>query len=227
MFSERDTMKPIGLFVKAEYLTKLSKKQVITLYQVFRIINNLEFQIRSYQAMANEQDELFRLRNQIELHFGIMSSYKEAIKEFDNKLAKELLGMDLSEELSSEISEYCEWLSTRETDPYLQAVDRARNCLRYHFKSKIYDECIKEGSQSEDLMIGYAIGDTYRDFMYTEPYSMELQYICGTVPSTVEKGQASIDWIRDRSETETKKFLGILRKVAYGLLKENVYKKNI
>ena len=50
-------MKPIGLFVKAEYLTKLSKKQVITLYQVFRIINNLEFQIRSYQAMANEQDE--------------------------------------------------------------------------------------------------------------------------------------------------------------------------
>ena len=220
-------MKPVKLYIKADYFSKLPKKHVVTLYQVFRIINNLEFQIRSYLAMSKEQDQMFQLRNQLEYFFGIMSSYKEATKEFGNNLANDMLEMDLSESLRGDISEYNSWLDTWETDPYLQVVDRVRNCLRFHFKTSIYDNSIKDGNQSEDLMIGYAIGDTYMDFMYTEPYSMELQYICESVPSEIGRGQESIDWIKEQSSAKIDKFLKMLRKVARELLKDNVYKKYI
>lgn len=220
-------MKPTGLYIKGDFLSRMSKKETIILFQIFRIINSLEIWIRFHHVIKKEKNEVFELRNRIELYFALISSYKESTKEFCNNLADGLLNMNLSEDVSRKVSEYKVWLEDWKKDEYLQVVDRIRNCLRFHMKSCIYDKYIKEGNKSGDILVGYAIGERYMDFLYTEPYTLELSYIAEIVPDSVSVGKDKIDWIIERSEQEANKFLRLLRETIREILKENIYKKNI
>jgi hypothetical protein len=157
----------------------------------------------------------------------LISLYKEATKEFCQSLADELLSMNLSATLDQRISEYKAWLGSWRQDEYLQVVDRVRNCVRFHMRSSIYDRSVRDGDASDDLLIGYAVGERYIDFLYTEPYTHELSYIAETVPESVAAGQDKILWIINRSLKETNRFLELLRDSVREILKGNTYKKHI
>ena len=170
-------MKTIGIYLKKEFLSQLSEEETVVLFQIFRITNALDYWLRLHLLIPKEQNTMFELRNRIELYFALISIYKESIKEFDNNLAKKLMNMNLTDDLKHRISEYTDWLSNWKTDEYLQVVDRIRNHLRYHLKSNIYDNFVKKGYESNDLLFGIADGGSYMDFLLTEPYSFEFSYV--------------------------------------------------
>ena len=217
--------KAIGLYIKGDLLSRMSKKETIILFQVLRIINSLEFWMRLHFVIKEEQNNVFEERNRIELYLAMISIYKESTKEFCNNLADGLLNMNLSEAVSRKVSEYKAWLDNWKQDEYLQVVDRIRNCLRFHMKSCIYDKYIKDGNQSEDLLVGIAVGERVMDFLFTEPYTSELSYIAEIVPDSV--GKDKIDWIHQRSLKETDKFVKLLRESVREIFKGNSYKKII
>ena len=217
--------KAIGLYIKSDLLSRMSKRETIIFFQILRIINSLEFWMRLHLIIKKEQNDLFQFRNRIELYFAMISSYKESTKEFCNNLADGLLNMDLSEPVRQKISQYKAWLGKWKQDEYLQVVDRIRNCLRYHMDSCIYDKCIKDGIQSEDVLIGIAVGERVMDFVFTEPYTSEFSYIAEIVPENA--GEDKISWIQKRALEETNKFVKILRETTREILKNNAYKKNI
>jgi hypothetical protein len=169
---------------------------------------------------------VFDFRNRMEIYFAMICSYKESTKEFSNDMAKDLLKMNLSAAVCREISEYSEWLTNNwRQDEFLKVVDRIRNCLRSHFKSCIYDNSIKEGNKSNDLMVGYAIGNRVMDFIFVEPYTYELKYVFEIVPDHV--GNNKMKWIQDRSVEEINKFVKILKDSVREIFKGNSYKKLI
>jgi hypothetical protein len=133
--------------------------------------------------------------------------------------------MNLSEAVRQKVSEYKEWLENWKQDEYLQVVDRIRNCLRFHMESCIYDKYIKDGNQSEDLLVGIAVGERVMDFLFTEPYTSELSYIAEIVPDNV--GGDKIDWVLERSKQETNKFVKLLKETIREIFKGNAYKKII
>jgi len=228
--SEIDKMspgKPMGLYVKAEFLSQLPRKELILLYQLFRAINSLEIWLRFHHVINKEPNELFEFRNRIELHFILISLYKEATKEFCHSLADGLLNMNLSAAVSQRVLEYKAWLDNWKKDEYLRVVDRIRNCLSFHMSSSIYDKSVRDGDASEDLLIGYAIGGRYMDFLYMEPYTHELSYIAEIVPGSVAPGQDRIAWILNRSLEEVNRFLELLRDSVREILKGNTYTKHI
>ena len=92
-------------------------------------------------------------------------------------------------------------------------------------KSCIYDKYIKDGNESKDLLVGVADGEQVMDFVFTEPYTFEFQYIAEIVPDSV--GEDKINWIQERSVEETNKFVKLLRETIREILKDNIYKKNI
>jgi hypothetical protein len=151
----------------------------------------------------------------------MIGSYKESTKEFSNNLANGLLNMNLSETVKQKISQYKAWLENWKQDEYLQVVDRIRNDLRFHVKSSIYDKYIKDGDKSEDLLIGVAIGEQYKDFIYTEPYTFEFLHIAEIVP---DNAGDKINWIQKKAGEETKKFIVLLREIIREILKGNAYK---
>jgi hypothetical protein len=228
--SEIDKMspdKPMGLYVKVEFLSQLSREELILLYQLFRIINSLEVWLRFHHIINKEDNAVFEFRNRIELHFILISLYKEAIKEFCHSLAGGLLSMNVSAAVSQRISEFKARLENWKQDEYLRVVDRIRNCLRFHLRSSIYDKSVRDGNASEDLLIGYAIGGRYTDFLYMEPYTHELSYIAETVPERIPTGQDRIQWTIDRSEKEIVAFLQLLRDSVREILKGNTYMKRV
>ena len=128
-------MKATGLYIKGDLLSRMSKKETILLFQIFRIINSLEFWLRLHRVIKKEQNEVFEERNRIELYFAMISIYKESTKEFCNNLADDLLNMSISEAVSQKVLEYKAWLENWKQDEYLKVVDRIRNCLRFHLDS--------------------------------------------------------------------------------------------
>jgi hypothetical protein len=220
-------MEPMGLYAKREFLSRLSRKEYVLFLQMCRIINSLEVWLRLYHLAGEESNDVFAFRNRIELHFVLISLCKEATKEFCHGLADGLLSMGLSTMVTQRISEYKEWLNKWKGDEYLRVVDRVRNDLRFHMRSSIYDRSIRDGEASEDLLIGYAIGEHYMDFLYTEPYPHEFSHIAEIVPDSVAAGKDKIAWILNRSTEETDRFLGMLRDALREILKGNTYKKRI
>ncbi len=218
-------MKTIGLYLKRDFLSQMSEDETVVLFQIFRITNALEYWLRLHLLIPKEKNNVFELRNRIELHFALISIYKESIKEFDNNLAKKLLDNNLPDDLKQHISDFTEWLSNWKSDDFLQVVDRIRNHLRYHLKSNIYKDYIKEGDASKDLLFGIADGSSYMDFLLTEPYSFEFSYVAEIVPDI--PGKNKIDWIKDRAIEETSKFINLLREIIRELVKGNSYKKEI
>lgn len=217
--------KVIGLYIKGDLLSSMSKKETIIFFQILRIINSLKFWLRLHHVIKKEQNKVFEERNRIELHFAMISTYKESIKEFCINLADGLLNMNLSEDVRRKVSEYKLWLENWKRDEYLQVVDRIRNCLRFHMKSCIYDKSIKEGNQSKDLLIGIAVGLRVMDRLFTEPYTSELSYIAEIVPDNV--GEDKINWVIKRSVEETDKFVKLLMEIIREMLKGNAYRKPI
>jgi hypothetical protein len=215
----------IGVYIKGELLSKMSKEETIILFQILRIINSLEFWIRLHLVIKKEQNDLFQFRNRIELCFAMIGSYKESTKEFSNNLANGLLNMNLSETVRQKISQYKAWLENWKQDEYLQVVDRIRNDLRFHVKSSIYDKYIKDGDKSEDLLVGVAVGKRYKDFLYTEPYTFEFSHIAEIVPASA--GRDKINWIQKKAAEETSKFIRLLREIIREIFKGNAYKKII
>lgn len=220
-------MEPMGLYVKSEFISRLSREEYILLLQLCRIINSLETWLRFHHVVGKESNELFAFRNRIELHFMSISLYKEAVKEFCHGLADGLLTMGLSPTVTQEISEYKAWLDKWKDDDYLRVVDRVRNDLRFHMRSSIYDRSVRDGEVSEDLLIGYAIGERYMDFLYMEPYPHEFSHVAEIVPDSVAIGQDKIAWVLNRSTEETDRFLGVLRDALREIFKGNTYKKRV
>jgi hypothetical protein len=217
--------KATGLYVKSDLFSRMSKQETIIFFQILRIINSLEFWMRLNLVIKKEQNPVFEHRNRIELDFAMISSYKESTKEFCNNLADGLLNMNLSELVRQKISEYKVWLENWKQDEYLQVVDRIRNCLRFHMDSCIYDKCIKDGNQSEDVLIGVAVEEPVMDFIFTEPYTSEFSYIAEIVPDNIEEDK--IDWIRKRSGQEINKFVKLLKETIREIFKGNAYRKII
>ena len=215
----------IGLYIKSDLLSQMSKKETIIFFQILRIINSLEYWMRLHLIIKEEQNRVFEYRNRTELYFALISSYKEATKEFCNNLANGLLNMNLSDVVKRKISEYKKWLENWKQDEYLQVVDRIRNCLRFHLDSCIYDKTIKEGNQREDILIGVAIGDRVKDFIFIEPYTSEISYIAEIVPDNVK--EEKLDWIQQRTVKETDKFVKLLKESIREIFKGNAYKKYI
>ncbi|MFC1677635.1 hypothetical protein ACFL3G_11320 [Planctomycetota bacterium] len=169
---------------------------------------------------------MFEERNQMELYFAMISFYKESTKEFGRNLVKGLLKMNLSKPLSMKVSKYNAWLENWKQDEYLQVVHRIRNDLRFHVGSSIYDKYIKEGNESEDLLVGVAIGEQYKDFLYTEPYTFEFEHIFEIVPASAgSAGEDKMNWIQKRTAEETSKFVRLLREIIREIFKDNAYKK--
>jgi hypothetical protein len=216
-----DKNKTTGLFIKKDFLSRMSKKETIIFFQILRIFNSLEFWMRLPLIIKKEQNKVFEERTRIELCFALISFYKESAKEFCINLADGLLNMKLSEAVRQKVSEYKAWLENWRQDEYLQVVDRVRNCLRFHMKSCIYDECINDGNQSKDLLVGIYDGK----LVFTEPYTSELSYIAEIVPNSV--GKDKIDWIIERSIEETDKFAKLLMEIIREIFKGNSYKKII
>ncbi len=220
-------MEPMGLYVKSEFISRLSREEYILLLQLCRIINSLETWLRFHHVVGKESNELFAFRNRIELHFVSISLYKEAVKKFCHGLADGLLTMGLSPTVTQEISEYKAWLDKWKDDDYLRVVDRVRNDLRFHMRSSIYDRSVRDGEVSEDLLIGYAIGERYMDLLYMEPYPHEFSHVAEIVPDSVAIGQDKIAWVLNRSTEETDRFLGVLRDALREILKGNTYKRRV
>jgi len=218
-------MKTTGLYIKGDFLSRLSKRETIIFFQVLRITNSLEFWLRMHLVIKEEKNRVFEERNRMELYFAMISFYKESTKEFGRNLVKGLLNMNLSESLNLEISQYKAWLDNWEQDEYLQVVHRIRNELRFHLGSSIYEKYIKEGNKSEDLLIGIATGEQYKDFLYTEPYTFELSHIAENVPDSIEEDK--INWIQKKAAEETSKFIRLLREIIREIIKGNAYKKII
>ena len=162
-----------------------------------------------------------------ELLFTLISIYKEATKAFSNQLLAGLLSMKLSEDTKGHISEYNNWLLTWKEDDYLQVVHNVRNSLCFHFDPKIYDKYIKEGEASKDLLFGIADGERWMDILYTEPSSVELNFIADIVPDGVAEGQDKIDWIWNKTVEESSKFMNFINDVIREVLEGNAYKKEI
>lgn len=215
----------IGLYIKKDLLSRMPKKEAVILFQILRIINSLRFWMRLLMIIK-EKDKVFVERNRIELCFEMICFYKESTKEFCNNLANGLSNMDISEPLKQKISKYKEWLENWKHDDYLQIVDKIRNCLRFHLDSCIYNK-ITEGNQQEDLLIAYYnTGDQYNDWLFTEPYSLELEYIAKLVPVNI-KGIDEIDWILKKSKEEIEKFIDLLGETFHEICKDNIYKKKL
>ena len=221
-------MKTTGLYIKGDFLSQMSKKDTIILFQIMRILNSLEFWMRLHLVIPKEQNKVFEERNRMELYFAMISFYKESTKEFGRNLAEGLLNMNLSKSLSLKVSEYNAWLKNWKQDEYLQVVHRIRNDLRFHVGSSIYDKYIKDGNRSEDLLVGVVDGERYMDFIFTEPYTFEFAHISEIVPDSAGKDKIDkINWIQERSVEETSKFVKLLMEIIREIFKGNTYKKLI
>ncbi|NIA07231.1 MAG: hypothetical protein GWP14_06285 [Actinobacteria bacterium] len=216
----------VGLYIKADFFSRIPKEEIVIFFQILRIINSLEFWLRLHLVIEKEQNNLFEFRNRIELYFAMIGAYKESSKEFCNNLATGLLDMKLSEPVSQKITEYKAWLDNWKQDEYLQVVDRIRNCLRFHMDSRIYDKYITDGkNETKDRLIAVAFGDRAGDLLFTEPYTFEFSYIAEIVPVAADEDK--IDWILKRSVEEADRFVKLLKEVVQEVLKGNAYKKSI
>ena len=217
--------KATGRYIKHDFISHMSKEETIIFFQILRIINYLQFWMRLLCVIKKEENKVFEQRSRIELHFVMISFYKESTKEFCNNLADGLSNMASSKAVRQKILEYKDWLQNWTDDEYLKIVDRIRNSLRFHMKPCIYDKYIKDGNQSEDLLVGISVGERVMDFLFTEPYTSELSYIAEIVPDSVAMDK--IDWIQQRSLKETNKFVELLWESVGKILKGNSYEKII
>ena len=69
-FKKVPKKKAIGLYIKGDLLSSMSKKETIIFFQILRIINSLEFWMRLHLRIKKEQNPVFGLRNRIELCIG-------------------------------------------------------------------------------------------------------------------------------------------------------------
>lgn len=218
-------MKTTGLYLTSEFLSRQSKKETILLFQLLRIARSLQFWMRMQVTLPEEENSIFQTHRRFELLFVLVSVYKESTKEFCNNIVAELNLLTLSDNLKCRISEYNDWFSTWREDAFLVVVDNIRNCLCFHLDQKIYRQYINEGSASNDLLFGVADGSRYIDTLYTEPSTVELNYIADLVPDTVE--QDKIDWVWDKTVEETSRFMVFIHDILREILKGNTYKKTI
>ena len=162
----------------------------------------------------------------MELYFFLSGIYKEATKEFYTNLADGLLDMNLSKDVSLKVSKYKAWLENWKQDEYLQVVHRMRNSLRFHMNSDVYKKYIKDGNESEDLLVGIFDGERHVDYIFTEPYTFEFAHIAEIVPDSAGENVAEkINWVKDKLKEEAIRFVKLLREIIRELFKGNSYKK--
>jgi len=212
------------MYLKKEFISQATKEQYITLVQLMRMSNQLEFWMGLYKAAPKEKGPVFEHKHEIEIDFMIICCYKEATKVFCKEMCGALLQMNLSDQLKHELSEYKTWLDNYKNDRFLKVVEKIRNDLRFHLKKDIYKGYVKDGEHHADSHIGYTIGDTYEDSFYVEPYKIELEYLVDSVPNEAcSDRDKRFTWISNTAREKSTEFLRLIRKILREILKGNVH----
>ncbi len=217
-------MKNFGLYLKKEYLTSLSKKQLKLLMQEIRILNSLEFWLRLRIMLKDEKSNIFSTRNTIELVFTTISVFNEAIKEYTNKMVPDLLKENLSQELKEKIVETKNRFDNYKNDDFLKVVHMIRNSIVFHMSSSVYDEFIGEGVAKEDMLLGIGLSEKIIDFCYVEQYTFIFNKIVKEIPKNIDPIDF-LDWINDNSISEINIFLKHIRFILKEQIKGQGYRK--
>jgi hypothetical protein len=220
-------MKHIGLFLRKERIDQLSKRELINYFQMLRIINSLQYWLRIQVKINKDYDKLFDLRNSIELCFIRIGMFKESLKIFFRDIEPTIDEKYIHKEIKNKLDILKKRVENRKTDDFLRVVDYMRNDISFHFKDSIYSDSITEGGNTkEDLLFGYAVGETYDEFIFLEPYSIVLKYIADHLPENVDKKDV-FNWIDKKSNDEISNFSKICERIVREMMKKSTYKKEI
>ena len=217
-------MENFGLYLNKEYLTSLSKKQLKLLMQEIRILNSLEFWLRLRINLKDEKNKIFSIRNTIELVFTTVSIFNEAIKEYSNNMAPDLLKENLSKELKDKIIETKKRFDNYKNDDFLKVVHTIRNSITFHMKSSVYNDTLQEGKAKEDMLLGIGLSNKIIDFCYVEQYTFIFNTIIKDLPKNIAS-EEFLDWINDNTISEIKHFLKHIRLILGEQIKGHGYKK--
>jgi hypothetical protein len=198
---------------------KLKKHELVAFLQLLRIINTLRFQMALLLHTKDENDKLFRLRSQIEIYAVMASLFKEATKEFFNKLFKILEPLSDKKQLKKTLNEYGVRTSNYKNDEVLNIIDYIRNNFSFHMKSKLFEDYIVEGEAKKDMLIGIARSEKIIDSCFLAAYDA-LIFQVSRLANSLEDKSKIFDWLFDNIFYEANFFCDLLEKLGASIIKK-------
>jgi hypothetical protein len=167
----------------------------------------------------DENDKLFRLRSQIEIYAVMASLFKEATKEFFNKLFKILEPLSDKKQLKKTLNEYGVRTSNYKNDEVLNIIDYIRNNFSFHMKSKLFEDYIVEGEAKKDMLIGIARSEKIIDSCFLAAYDA-LIFQVSRLANSLEDKSKIFDWLFDNIFYEANFFCDLLEKLGASIIKK-------
>jgi hypothetical protein len=214
------------------YLTKqgqnnLTKRQMISLMQLLRIINTLRFQMTLLSHAVNQNDMLFRLRSEIEVCTILASSFKEAIKEFyNNKLFITLNPLSDEEETKEALAKYKIRTDNYKDDEVFRLFDYIRNNFCFHISSELFENFVNEDDAKKDILIAIAKSKKISDFCFLSVYDALILEVTGMVKNHLDQAQFA-DWLFKTVVEETDHFCNLLENFGGSILKKYGCQKEV
>jgi hypothetical protein len=211
------------------YLTKqgqnnLTKRQMISLMQLLRIINTLRFQMTLLLQTVSENDKLFQLRSQVEIYAILASSFTEAVKEFYNNLFKTLRPLSDEEGMKDALAKYKIKIEDRKNDEALQIIEYIRNNFCFHISSELFKNFVNEDDAKKDVRIGIAKSEKISDFCFLSVYDALIFEVTRMVKSRVDQEQTA-DWLFTTILSEADYFCNLLENFGGSIIKKYGYKR--
>jgi hypothetical protein len=206
------------------YLTKdgqnsLSKREMVAIMQLLRIITALRFQTSLFLPFKEEKHLVFKLRAQMEISAILASSFKEAAKEFFNNLFKILSRLSDEEDLKRELSAYDQKTKNFKDGGVHQIVDYIRNNFSFHMSSDLFKDYVTEDNAIADMLIGIALSERIGDCLFTKGYDALIFQITKMAENISEKTKIP-DWLMENIVRETDYFCDLLEKFGGSIVKK-------
>ena len=214
------------LFLTKQGLNDLEKREIIAFVQLLRIVNALRFQMALLLHTKDEEDRLFQIRSQVEIYAVMASLFKEATKEFFNRLYKILEPLSDNKDLKKALHEYDVRTKNYKNDEVLRVIDYIRNYFSFHMKSKLFEGYIVEGNAKNDLLIGIARSKKIMDCCYLTAYDALIFQVNKMAESLEDKNKV-LDWLFDNIGNEADYFCGLLENFGGSIIKKYGGKKLI
>jgi hypothetical protein len=215
----------IDIYLKKESLREITPNELIAFTQITRIIASLRFWMSSLGKINKDEDKIFKIRDQMELFYVLISMLKEAkktyFKEIEKQIKDKYITNDIERDLKVIRSEFNKGKKNQKGFNFL--MQNIRDNISFHYKKSIYRDIVTNEHPSEDLRVAIAKSEKIIDCLYLLPYDTILTYIGNLVPE--ENKDNALDWLFDEATRNTHKFASILERIAGNFIKTNGYKK--
>jgi len=216
----------ISAFLKKEFLSSLSAKELKALSQLFRVQNSLTYHMVKLTESHKGKKTLLSVFQQVEETFILASMIREAMKELFG--AGKCLGILENRVTSSSIVSALRaketYYSGYKSEINLKFLGMIRNEFSFHLKKSIYDGNITDGDAKDDMHILVSFDETNGSIVYVPPVNAALFQVEKFVK---EHGisESPEAYLFDCVHGETIELFQFVNSFVADVIKGNVYKK--